>query len=208
MALDWQTEYHRYKRYFININQFYRQKKIRVYTGIVLSIFATAFFIFFAIKPTLVTIVGLVKEISDKQLVTNKLEAKVNALASAQSEYQSVEADLYLVDQALPKNSEVAVFIRQLEALARKSEIKLEGAQMNQVPLKEQTTSTEEPQTINFSVVASGGYQNLKSFLQSISSLRRIIAIDSFAFRTAKSETEKKLNLTLTAKAFFMKENQ
>lgn len=207
MALDWQTEYHRYRRYFTNINQFYRQKKIKVYTGIVLSIFATAFFIFFAIKPTIVTIVGLVKEISDKQLVTNELEAKVNALASAQSEYQRVETDLYLVDQALPKSSEVAVFIRQLEALARKSEIKLEGAQMNQVSLKEQTTS-KEPQTINFSVVASGGYQNLKSFLQSISSLRRIVVIDSFAFRTAKDETEKKLNLTLTAKAFFMKENQ
>lgn len=208
MALDWQTEYHRYRRYFVNINQFYRQKKIRIYTGIVFSIFAVSFFIFFAIKPTLMTIAGLVKEIDDKKITTQKLEAKINALASAQSEYQNVESDLYLVDQALPKDSQVSLFIKELEALGRKSGVAIDGVQINQVPLQEKSSSTSDQQSLNFSVAASGSYQNLVDYLQSVSSLRRIVAIESFAIRTSKDEETNKLSLTLNAKAFFMEGDQ
>lgn len=205
MALDWQTEYHRYQRYFVNINQFYRQKKIRVYTGIVLSIFAVSFFIFFAIKPTLVTIAGLMKEIDDKKVITEKLETKINALASAQREYQNVESDLYLVDEALPQDSQVSFFIKQLEALARKSGVAIEGVQINQVALKE-SAPADGSQSISFSIAAFGSYQNLVSYLQTVSSLRRIITIESFAIMTPKEDQkEKALRLTLNAKAFFMK---
>ncbi len=208
MALDWQTEYHRYRRYFVNINQFYRQKKVRAYTGIVLSIFAVSFFIFFAIKPTLVTIASLMKEIDDKRVITEKLETKINALASAQREYQNVESDLYLVDQALPRDSQVSLFIKQLEALARKSEVAIDGIQINQVPLKEKSASTDSSQSVNFSIAASGSYQNLVSYLQTVSSLRRIITIESFAIKTTKDEEDKTLGLTLNAKAFFMEGDQ
>ncbi len=208
MALDWQTEYHRYRRYFVNINQFYRQKKVRAYTGIVLSIFAVSFFIFFAIKPTLVTIASLMKEIDDKRVITEKLETKINALASAQREYQNVESDLYLVDQALPRDSQVSLFIKQLEALARKSEVAIDGIQINQVPLKEKSASTDSSQSVNFSIAASGSYQNLVSYLQTVSSLRRIITIESFAIKTTKDEEDKTLGLTLNAKAFFLEGDQ
>lgn len=218
MAFNWQTEYHRYQRYFVNVTQFYRQKKARVYTGIILSILTVTFFLFFAIKPTLVIITSLIKEIDDKKMVSEKLEDKVNALTLAQNQYTLVQPNLYLVEEALPTEPEVSLLIKQLEVLGRQAGVTIESIQSSQIALKgeagqtKQTTTGEEAvrktssDSINFTFVASGNYQNLKNFLQTLSSLRRVVLVDSFAFKTKEAkETETGiLTLSLNAQAHFL----
>ncbi|MGB9707672.1 MAG: type 4a pilus biogenesis protein PilO [Microgenomates group bacterium] len=201
MAFNWQTEFHRYSRYFVDVGRFYRQKKARVYTEIVLSILTTAFFLFFAIKPTLVTIAGLVKEIKDKRLVTQKLEEKINSLNAAQKEYFSVQGDLYLVDQALPEDSQIASFVRQLEALAFRAGVSVGAIQYSPVSLKGGSNESK-PLEVDFKIVLQGNYQNLKNFLLSLNNFRRVIHLDGFGFRTGKEEG---LNLSVSGKAFFLK---
>lgn len=204
MALNWQTGYHRYRRYFVDLGQLYRQKKTRVYTEIVLSIFTTAFFLFFAIKPTVVTITGLLKETKDKKMVVEKLEEKVNALNLAQREYQSLQTELYLVDQALPQEAKISLLLKQLEALALKAQVNVEAIQYSTVTLRGEI-SRSEPQGLGFNLAVSGDYQNLREFLHSLNDLRRIILLDAFSFKIKKAE-EQKLILTLSAKALFLEE--
>ena len=228
MDFDWQTQYRRYQRYFVNLGQFYHQKKARVYTGIVASILAAAFFLFFAIKPTLVTISGLIKEIQDKKMVAEKLESKIRALGPAQKQYTLIKADLYLVDQALPFHPQVSLLVKQLEALGRQTGVILETIQFSQVTLKgstpskskttptpekpsAKTASSEEKSGVVFDLVASGNYQNLKSFLYSLSSLRRVILIEAFAFKADsenKEATNEVLNLTVKAGAYFLRNDE
>lgn len=205
MVLDRQTEYHRYHRYFVNFRKFYVQKKARVYTEIVLSILATTFFLFFAIKPTLVTIAGLVKEIKDKKMVTEKLENKINALYSAQKEYLTINPDLYLVDQALPTDPHLSVLVKQLEVLAARAGVTIETIQFKEVALKGEGGQSTSP-TVSFTLAAPGDYPKLKNLLQSLSTLRRIVLVDGFAFKMEKKETQE-LNLSLDAEAFFLKED-
>ena len=203
MALNWQTEYHRYRRYFVNIGQYYQQKKARVYTGIVFSILTTSFFLVFAIKPTVVTIVGLLKKIEDQKLVAEKLEEKIGTLSQAQKQYLAIESDLLLVNQALPQDTQVSLLIKELEALGRQSGITVETIQFNQLTLKGKNPE-EKQKEINFSFTASGNYQNLKNFLTSLNSLRRIVLVDNFSF-TSDKEIDKKefLNLSLSAQTFY-----
>lgn len=206
MAFAWQTEYHRYRRYFLDIGQFYKKKKVRVYTEIVLSLLTVSFFLVFAIKPTLTTIAGLVKTIEDQKLVSKTLAEKINALGLAQTEYNLVTNDIYLIDEALPKDSQISLLVKQLEVLARRSEITIETIRFDQVYLKGISSSTKETvPSVNFSFAASGEYQNLKLFLKSLSSLRRIIQVESFAFKTGKAESLL-LTLSLNGKAYFMEQ--
>jgi len=205
MAFNWQTEFHRYRRYFVDIGQFYRQKKVRVYTEIVLSILTTAFFLFFAIKPTLVTITGLIREIKDKKLVSQKLEEKINNLNAAQQEYSNVQNDLYLVDQTLPKDSQIFLLMKQLEVLAFKTGVSLETLQYSPVNLKGETEE-KKPSTVDFKIVLGGSYENLKRFLGSLIKLRRVILLDGFAFKTRG--TTGGLILSISAKAYFLKEEK
>lgn len=206
MAFAWQTEYHRYRRYFLDIGQFYKKKKVRVYTEIVLSLLTVSFFLVFAIKPTLTTIAGLMKTIEDQKLVSKTLAEKINALGLAQTEYNLLTNDIYLIDEALPKDSQISLLVKQLEVLARRSGITIETIRFDQVYLKgtPQTKEKETSQSVGFSFAASGEYQNLKLFLKSLSSLRRIILVDSFAFKTGKTEELPSLSLSLNGKAYFL----
>lgn len=201
MALDWQTEYRRYQHYFLSISTLYRRKKARVYTELVLTILTVCFFLFFAIKPTLVTITGLIKTLKDQQLVAQKLEEKINSLNLAQSQYNSVQADLLLIDESVPLQPQAATLIKQVETLGRYSGVTIEGIQFSQINLREELPSSKQ-EPVGFSIAVSGDYQNLINFLKNISSLRRVILIDNFGFKTGKTE-QLTLYLSLNSKAFY-----
>jgi len=208
VAYNWQTEYHRYRRYFADLGQLYKNKKARVYTEIVFSLITISFFLFFAIKPTLTTIASLMKNIKDQESVTEQLQSKIRALSTAQAEYNLIKDDLPLVDESLPQETQVSLLVKQLEALARQTGVEVEAIKFEQVYLRGAPLSTTDtPQSLNFSFAASGQYQNLKAFLQSCSSLRRIIIVESFAFNSRKTQTEGQLlTLSLNGKAYFLKE--
>jgi Tfp pilus assembly protein PilO len=201
MALDWQTEYHRYQHYFSDISTLYRHKKVRVYTEFVLTILVICFFLFFAIKPTLVTITGLAKALSDQKLVAQKLEEKINSLNLAQSQYNLVQPDLYLLDEAIPVQPQITTLIKQLETLGKYSGVTVDGIQLSQVNLMNKKIVPSQ-ESIDFSIAVSGEYQNLKNFLKSISSFRRVILIDNFGFKTGKTD-KLTLYLSLNNNAFY-----
>lgn len=195
-------KYRRYHRYFVDVGQLYQKKKARVYTSIVLSIFTSAFFLFFAIRPTLTTIASLIKEIKDKRVIAAKLQDKITALNSAQIEYQKIEKDFYLIDESLPQHPNISLLVLQLETLARKSSVSVEAIQFEKTILK----GKEEKKSVNFSLAVAGDYKNLKSFLGSLIRLRRLVLIDTFAFKT--SPTEENLILSLNAQAHYLKHEQ
>lgn len=199
---------------FPNITRLYRQKKVRVYTETILSIFMIVFFLLFAIKPAAVTIAGLVKKINDQKLVLKDLEKKVQSLAQARKEYLAIQSDLYLVEQALPTEPKVSHSLKELEALTRQAGITLNTAQFGQVNLKKKKVIAQKtPKEINFNLTTSADYQNLKNFLQILGSLRRTALVNAFGFATGeKKEGEvKPLELVIKANFYYLtapKENE
>ena len=202
-TFDWQTEYHRYRRYFTDLSRFYQTKKSRVYTGIILSLLTIAFFVIFAIKPTLTVITQLIRQTKDQKLVTTELEKKISNLSQTQNEYLTVESDLHLVYEALPQDPQATLLIKQLETLAYQSGVGIGRLRLNEVELKKTGFPKTEKQPLNFSFAAFGNYTNLKNFLSSLSTLRRIILVESFSFQKGTGE-KSGLSLNLVAKAWFL----
>ncbi len=203
--------YQRYRRYFVNLGQLYQKKKVRVYTGIVLSLLTTAFFLFFAIRPTLTTIASLVKEIKDKKSITEQLDDKIKSLNAAQVEYQKIEQELFLVDSALPTHAHVSLLVPQLEALARENNVTLQAIQINATMLrgqeeKEETKTKDsdskvQEERVGFNLTVMGDYKNLRAFISSLIDLRRTTSIKAFAFSL---DQEDGLSLTLNARAHYL----
>lgn len=217
MAVSFETEYHRYRRYFTDVSALYQKKQVRIYTGIVLSLLVIAFFAFFAIRPTLVTITSLIKEIKDNQMVAQKLQEKINALTLAQAEYAAVSSELPLLEEALPQEPNFPLFIRQLETLAFQNGVALRTAQFSQVNLRGEPASNpnsvktkqeKELPEVTFTLFASGSYQNLKGFLQSLEDLRRLVVISSFTFKTGEREEEQLLILAVTGETYHLGQNE
>lgn len=203
MAAGSPDRYHRYRRYVSGVGVLYKKKKARVYTGIILSIFTIAFFGFFAIRPTLVTIGGLLKEIKDKREVVAQMDQKINNLNKAQTNYTRIEKDLDLVNESLPLDPDLPILIKQLESLARLSSVAIESVRFEKTNLQGEI-ETEEGQASGFSVTLVGDYKNLKDFLSSLDTLRRIISVKSFGFTSKTEEEIQLLILSISAEARYL----
>lgn len=211
MAIDKKPDYRRYRRYFVNLAALYQKKEVIVYTGLTLSFLAIAFFGLLALRPTLVTIANLLKELEDKKEINQKLQTKINNLNQAQVSYSQVAKTIVLVDQALPQNHSLTEIVYQIEVLAQKSSLTLRSVAFESVNLQGQEPSkkavsktTSGLNEIIFSLTASGEFTNLQTFLASLENLRRIITIDSFSLSQVRGEETPIINLNLSGKAYYL----
>ena len=201
--LSLRNQSHRYNRYFVDLGKIYQTKKGRTYTGIIFSLITVIFFIIFAIKPTLTTIAQLMKQTKDQRLVVTELDKKINNLAEAQKNYLEANNDLGLVEEALPSKTDLPLLTRQIETLARQAGIEIINLRFNNINLLQTNGPKGEQVEILFSFNGLGDYQNLKTFLNSLTSLRRIILIQAFSFQSGK-ESSNILSLNINGKAWFM----
>jgi Tfp pilus assembly protein PilO len=187
MAFNYKEEYERYKRYYQSLEPTTPVK--RAYTAIIFSFLVISLFGWYAIRPTMQTILTLKREIADKTEVNKKMEDKISMLIEAQAVYQEVEPALPIIDQALPMTSDALRAAFNLQALASDSHVAITNIAISAIPLTNDTSPRGHEQTvstklIDFPVSLSviGAYVDVKQFIQGILNLRRIIHIDSMMF--------------------------
>jgi len=76
---NWKKGYSRYKELFLNtIHLYYSKPNIKIYLELILSITTIICFSLFAIKPTILTIIQLNKEIKSKEETLAKINQKIS----------------------------------------------------------------------------------------------------------------------------------
>lgn len=207
------VDYRIYSRYFVNFKHLYQKREIVIYTGLILSFFTIAFFGLFALRPTIITIAALVKEIGEKKEIDRKLDAKLVALRQAQQNYSAVANDRFLVDDALPEETRLSQLVYQLEGLSQQAGVEISSLNFEKVTLLGQpslrkSTKALGPKEVSFSLTATGDYANLSSLLRTLDEIRRLIKVDSFSFNKSEKEGTALLRLTITGQAYFFSEKE
>lgn len=204
MPFNYKTELHRYKRYYQSIEHIGARPQIRAYTTTIFSFLAVSLFGWYAIRPTIQTIIVLRKEIEDNRLVNTQMEEKISKLIEAHATYQSVQADLPYVAQALPSSSEVLAAIGQIRNIALIQGASISAISSSTAPLlsKEQMSPNKSPSpkgipnrkvmSVQLSVVLVATYDILQKIIEDILSMRRIITIETLSF-TPDREGEQQL---------------
>jgi len=215
MALNWKSEYSRYRHYLpAGLGSLYKKKSTRAYTGLTLTLFTISFFLFFAVKPTVTTITRLLKTITDQKTVSSSLQQKIASLARAQDEYNLISTNLPLLVEAIPEEAQADRLAQYLETTAYLAGVDLTGMNFESIPLWGETVAGERE--LNFKIQATGDYANLKDFLGRCLGLRRIIQVQSFGFRVSKgtesgevAEGENTvLTLNIGGKAFYLPDKE
>jgi Tfp pilus assembly protein PilO len=228
MAYNYKTEFQRYRRYYQAIEPVLNKPKSRAYTTIIFSFLAVSLFGWYAIRPTIQTILFLQREIRDKTEVNKKMEDKIAALIEAQAYYQEVEPILPVVDQALPTIPDAVPLMIQLRNLASTSGTLITAVQLPAVPLTSQelnvpaskgqiksptNAASGKQQTYDLSLAVRGSYPAIRAFLEGAMQMRRIISIDSFTIIPMRAEsvssesavpTNRLLQLALKFKAYYL----
>ncbi len=218
MAPSWKRDYVRYKDYFLNIVSSYNAKpNLKIYLELILSLSTIAIFSFFAIRPTILTIVELSKELKAKEETSALLQKKIADLQIAGATLQRESQNTIYVDQAVPEKANPEVFIKQVETLATQNSLTILGFASSDVPLvgrpeinkkaaglKKLANNANE---LPFTFSASGSYQNIFNFVTQIENLRRPIKFDSFVVSSNTTDTGKVIVLTIAGRVPFLIDN-
>lgn len=212
MPFDPRSGYRRYHRYFVDVRSLYKKREVIIYTGLTLSFLAIAFFGVFALRPTLMTIASLIREVQDKKMIDQQLQTKINSLTLAQINFASIENSLSLIDEALPTDPFLSQILPYFEFLTQQEELTIRSIALEPVVIKgkigkEKSKSKKPgPNQAGFIMTLSGNFENLIRFVSSLEKVRRIITIDSATFTQTKTEETQAINLTISGKAYYLTE--
>lgn len=217
MQSGWKKDYTRYKDFFLNVVAAYNNKPdLKIYLELVLSLITIVAFSVFAIRPTLLTIIQLTKEISDKEESVINLNQKIKDLQTANFLLQSRTDDLILISQAVPDGPSPDIFIRQIEKIIKDSNLSIINFSISDVVYLGENKKTSKSDvsleelakgsdSLPFTISLTGNYQSIYNFLNVMENMRRPVKIDTLAINSNTLDLENKLILNLSGRIPYIK---
>lgn len=194
-----------YSRYFTYIKPVMKLRIVKTYGSTIFTLLVMAIFIFFAIKPTLETILVLQKKLADSNLVLQKVNQKIDNLSQGKKNLDRINPDIRSqIAQAIPDNVSLKQVFQTLELTAKSNEASISALQVQPLVLDtkvdNQLGSLAEA---SFTFNVEGEYNNLILLLQNLKSSARLISIDSLSI--SKASEGKGLIMSLSGKAYYIK---
>jgi Tfp pilus assembly protein PilO len=210
--LEFTAGYEKFKRYYRSLEPLMERPKNRLYTAAVFSFLAIALFGWYAIRPTVQTIIYLQRDITDKSALDKQMEEKITNLVEAQSEYEEAKKLLPVLDDAIPDTPDAIDAISQIKNLVATTNATLSSVRITDVALVPGVPQpkAKQPEKSEFliALTVSGVYQEVESFIQSLVTMRRILTLEQINFVPVKetgglsNPTGKIIKLTLQLKAY------
>lgn len=182
----------------------FKKEKAQKYTTIIFTLAASIILGVFAVSPTLSTIVKLQKQLDDDKFVEQKLQEKINNLSILQQKYASVQNDLPVVYNAIPKTSQVPQLLAQLQGLATETNVKIVNFQTFPVGVSDILVSGKKFSSYDFSASIQGDYQSMLNFLDKTSNFQRIVTINNISIAKTVGITSV-LQVAIKGSAYFQK---
>ncbi|EKD67502.1 MAG: hypothetical protein ACD_48C00373G0005 [uncultured bacterium] len=182
-----------YRKYYRSLEPILNKPKTKQYSTVIFFFLTVALFGWFAIKPTIQTILYLQREIVDKKEVNTKMDEKINALIVAQAILENIQPQLDVISYTIPSNPQAVDIARQLKNLAENTQASLSAIQIASVPILVATPSSTLPSSIvkhtaiPITLSIDGSYNVLASFMNGLLAMQRIVMIDSVSFSPSKS---------------------
>ena len=189
-------------KYFPKLPYLTEERSQKFFT-IALTLLGLSFFGFFAINPTISTILQLRKEVSDSEFVYRELETKIKNLSTLRNRYAGMQNDLPIITDAITIQPDVHLLFAQVQGASQTSNVKLSKLQNFEVEiLKNNKTPGKKYYSYSFVISGSGSFENISNFLSTITNMQRIIDIDIFSITSTTKQNES-LEFNIQGTAFF-----
>lgn len=171
--LDYKSSLARYRRYLQAANS---KPLWKASLYVILSLILIIVLVVLALRPTLITIAGLLGKIKEQNSIEQQLDRKIQMVTQANQELVRASSKLIFLDEALPTQADVAAWKSSLDNVASQAGISIEAIQIGDIPVDTESTTSAQ---VSFSISASGQYAELRQFLQMLQNLRRLITIEN-----------------------------
>jgi Tfp pilus assembly protein PilO len=194
MALDYKSGLSRYRRYLQVVRN---QPLIKAGIWTSLSLVLVIVMITMALRPTLVVIAGLLGQIKQDKQIIAKLDDKIVKIQQASAELNNISPRLPTLDEAIPAGPNWESWSEELANIASQSGVQLEAVEVGPAPVAGKWETTETGSTnlpsgigdLDFTVTASGNYDDLKQMVAALENTRRLNVLSNVQFNSVKTNT-------------------
>ena len=185
------------------LQQFYQKPIAKVSVELLATLIVVIVLAFFAIRPTLLTMSQLLKDIDDRKKTGDSLSKKIATLSTLSAEYPTMRREVSLLDVAIPNTPNFDGFMRRLEKIAANNNLIIESIQATQLP-KETATNTGantafQITSFSISINFKGEYAKVRNTLNDLMTMDRYATLNSLTFNAKRDELEKTNVLRTTA---------
>lgn len=195
----------KYSRYYTFIKPIANNRRVRAYSSLVFSLIAILIFSVFAIKPTISTIIGIQKDVDQKNDSLSKLNAKTTDITQGIDNLNKIPPQtMAKLNNLLPNKTDVTALTDDLVTIAQENEASISALQYQPLDLVgEPNTLNPSPalKEISFTLNLQGDYQKVTTLLNAIKSSNRLITIDSINLNQPESGP---LVTSINARAFYL----
>ena len=194
-----------YSRYFTYIKPVTQLPIIKNYGSTIFTLLTMSLLIFFAIRPTIETILVLQKKLADQDEVLQKVTQKAKNLSLGKKNYDNLDQNIKeKISAGVTDTVSLKSLVQTLEQTAKVHEASVSALQIQplvvNIKIESQTGVLSE---IFFTFNIEGAYKNLIAILQDLKSSSRLISIDSLSL--SKSNEGGTLIMSLSGKAYYLK---
>ncbi|MBP6098497.1 MAG: type 4a pilus biogenesis protein PilO [Candidatus Levybacteria bacterium] len=175
-----------------------RQKFI-AYFYITISLFTLSFFGFFAIRPTIITIVNLNRQLKDNEQVLERIKQKQQDLAKLTALQDSLKNEIPLIEKAVPNVPKIPYLSRQIETVALKNNVNLTSLNFGAIDVGGATS--ESLLSFSISITAEGAENDVNKFIRDLTSMDRLLGFERFTTGKTKRDV---FGGTIAMKGYFL----
>ncbi len=181
------------------LRQFYQKPIAKVSAELFATLIGVTLLAAFAIRPTLLTMSQLLKDIEDRRKTSDILTKKIAALSTLSSEYPVLKNNIALLHAAIPNSPDFDGFMRRLEKIASNHGLIISSLQVTQLP-KETASSNQTPELTQFTVSVNfkGEYQKVRAVLGDLLTMDRYVTVETAILNAKRDELEKTNTLLST----------
>lgn len=194
-----------YSRYFTYIKPVIKLPIVKNYGSTIFTLLTITIFIFFAIKPTVETILVLQKKLANSEEVLQKVTQKANNLSLGKKNYDNLDQNIKnKIAATIPDTVQLKSVIQSLEQTAKIYEASISALQIQPLVIDTKTDNQiGSISEISFTFNIEGDYKNLILLLRDLQTSSRLISIDSLSLSKISEGTG--LIMSLSGKAYYIK---
>lgn len=163
-------------------------EKKRAYIFIAISLFFSIFLIVFALRPTLITITNINKDIVEKERLQTALDAKITTLSNLDEQYAELKGQIEPLKLIYPVKTNFSLFMANIGAVTSRNGFVLTGLSFEKYKNKGYSLVTKVLIPASVRINVRGKAVNMINLLKDLEGLPMYPVIETVSFSGEKDE--------------------
>lgn len=175
------------------------------YSYLIIFFLLFSFFVFFAIRPSVIMVISLKNEEQKLTLTNKNYENIIGKIVNIQSQLQSIQDKIYLLPQALPPRPEINKVLQDILENGKKNSVTIKRLNVDQISLAGKDSRSLHSVGLSMEFVAT--YDNMLSFLKDLANQRRLKTIEKLDLKkesTANASESANLDAIIKISTYYL----